>query len=132
MWKPIPGTATKIAPTTEAVSGGLEGSSSIRDFARRAAERAKVDSQDTGPSVRVIGGKGLFSKQEVSDMNENIDRSSKPLSNAAAVMADVLNQSDDDVESDDDAAPVTEVTAGEMRYWKFQVRLVKFALVDSF
>ena len=120
MWKPIPGTATKPAPTVEAVSG-LDGASSIRDFARRAAERAKSDAQDTGPSIKIIGGKGLFTKEELSDMRENFDPSNKPLSSAAAIMADVLNQPEEEVESDDEAPPPLEITAGEMRYWKFQV-----------
>lgn len=120
MWKPIPGTATKLIPAAEAATG-LEGASSIRDFARRAAEQAKSDAQDRGPSIRVLGGKGLFTKEEISDMKENFDPSNKPLSSAAAVMADVLNQPEEDADSDDEAPQVMEPTAGEMRYWKFQV-----------
>ena len=138
-WKVIPGTTTNPASIAAAQAAakaaaaaaaapptGLQGARSIRDFARQAVDRERSDNEAPGRSVIVEGGKGLFSGLELDDMKHDFDPSAKPLSSANAIREDLLGaQKSRGIEIDlDDGAPREEQTAGEIRYWKYQARLV--------
>ena len=133
-WKVIPGSITNPASIAAAQAAaaaqagaapptGLQGARSIRDFARQAAEREKVDNNAPGRTILVEGGRGLFSGEELDDMKHNFDPSAKPLSSANAIREDLLGakkRREIDLELDD-SGPREEQTAGEIRYWKYQV-----------
>lgn len=127
LWKPIPGTATNTSAVAAAAAPavktnpGLEGASSIRDFARQGLIREKLDEITPSDTIIIKGGKGLFSAEELSDMKNGVDSSATPMSTASQIRADVLGINVTEDSDDDDDGPREELTAGEIRYWKYQV-----------
>ena len=133
-WKAIPGTTTNpasiaaaqaAAAAAAAPTTGLQGARSIRDFARQAADRERSDNAAPVRSFHVEGGKGLFSAQEIDDLKQDFDPRAKPLSSANAIREDLLGakkRREIDTEVDE-SGPREEQTAGEIRYWKYQVLL---------
>jgi hypothetical protein len=131
LWKPIPGTATNLGAVAAVAAAaapavnkptGLEGQSSIRDFARQVNIQEKIDAVTPRDTVIVTGAKGVFTQQEVEDMKNDYDPNATPISTAGQIRADVLGMdlTEDDSDEDDDQ-PREELTTGEIRYWKYQV-----------
>jgi hypothetical protein len=134
LWRPIPGTATNLgavaavsaaaAATAVNKPTGLEGQSSIRDFARQVIIKEKIDAVAPRDTVIVTGAKGIFTQQEVEDMKNDYDPTATPMSTAGQMRADVLGMDLTEEDSDeDDDQPREELTTGEIRYWKYQVLL---------
>lgn len=141
LWKPIPGTATNPSTIAAAVGAaaaaaapavnkpaGLEGQSSIRDFARQVIMQEKLDIAAPRDTIIVQGGKGVFTDQEISDMRNNYDPNATPMSTAGQIRADVLGMDLAEDSDEDDEAPKEELTSGEVRYWKYQVSLSAISL----
>ena len=133
LWKPIPGTATNLGAVAAASAAaaapavdkpaGLDGQSSIRDFARSVLIQEKIDSSAPRDTIIVHGAKDIFSAQELLDLKNDHDPNETPISTAAQIRADVLGIDVTEDSDEEDDRPKEELTSGEIRYWKYQVLL---------
>ena len=114
-----------IAPLTRP---GLSGAASIRDFARRneGQERERAADAHSIPTFQVFGANDIFSKSELEDMADEhehgqIYSGDGVLNDAASIRNDVVGAFGRDGVDDEDDGPKEELTAGEIRYWQYQV-----------
>ena len=121
-------TASIPTPTAPLTRPGLSGAASIRDFARRNENQEKQRAADASlqPTLQVFGASDIFSKSELEDMADEHEHGQTYgtdgiLSDAASIRNDVLGASGRDAVDDEDDGPKEELTAGEIRYWQYQV-----------
>lgn len=79
--------------------------------------------------LRVFGANDLYSQEELKKMTDDFANrgeegggSGGNMFNAESIRADVMGASGRNDVDDEDDGPKEELTAGEIRYWQYQVR----------
>ena len=121
-------------------AAGLGGASSIRDHAKKNSQRDTVDNSPR-PILKIFGASDIFTKEEIQleeeEFANRFDKSPRgssdgSLNDAESIRADVMGGAGRSTVDDEDDGPKEELTAGEIRYWKYQVHFhAVFALLSS-